>query len=248
MNFLCKISLNPNLNRSYQINLPPSFLQEITENLRDIPLFFKIQSVECPEVFFFGSVLEFTCEENFLEVPYFVSEQVGICENDILQVKLIKNVLKAKYIKLEPQSETFFQIKDYEKLLENHLSYYSILYKNQFVFLELKENQIEVLKVSEIEPDWDNINYTDFNTDNQDCFNILNTDVNTDIYNRFAVERYKKDKEIQEQELKLMKDNDFNALKCGQRLSYSNCTSDLTIENIRMKRIQKFNLLKKNES
>jgi hypothetical protein len=76
--------------------------------------------------------------------------------------------------------------------------------------------------------------------------------VNTDIYDRFAVERYEKlqeekkeQKRLQEEREKekkerfLMKENDVNATYRGIRLG-SSSSSSLSIEDIRRLRLKRF--------
>ena len=49
-------------------------------------------------------------EKDLIEIPSWLADQLGIVGNQILQVKLINNVPKGKYIKLRPETEDFFEI------------------------------------------------------------------------------------------------------------------------------------------
>ena len=120
---------------------------------------------------------------------------------------------------------------------------------------------IVFFKKIEIEPDTDELNFADYNlSGNQNCFLLIDQDINTDIYDRFAVERYeqlqdakKKQKEQLEErnreqtERVLMKQNDINATYRGNRLgSSASSSSTFSNEDIRQLRLKK--LMKKDSS
>lgn len=247
-NYILKISYDVSLNKCNHINLPSSILEIIeggTEEL-SFPLCFKVTE-ESSSISFFCSVNEFSADEDTIEVPYLLADHLGLQDLHVVQLKCLRNLQKAHYVEFEPQSESFFKLKDYESLLENRLSKYQILYLNQFLFIHTEDDNVEFLKIRSIRPDWDNVNYAEFDTDNQDCYQIINIDINVDIYNKFAVERYYKDQKSQKRELAEMKKNDYNILKYGNKLSYSplDCQKNLSLEEIRTKRL--LALKKKNE-
>ena len=261
-----QISHDPKLNQGNSVILPESILHQLIEQNKTLPCFFKITSTfTSSSIIFYTSCLEFTALEESIEIPYVMASTLGIEHNLVVNVHYIENIMPCKYLKIEPQSENFFSIPEYVDVLQAELSqYYSVLYRNQVFHIQYQDT-LYFLKVLEIEPDTDELNFADYNlSGNQNCFLLINQDVNTDIYDRFAVERYeklqdakKKQKELLEErdreqkERILMKQNDINATFRGVRLgssssSASSSSSLLSNEDIRQLRLK--NLMKKKKS
>lgn len=239
---LANISYEANLNQSHQINLPEEFLKEIIENQTSHPFIFEIKTQFKK---FYSSVLQFSADENTIEIPYLIANQFGIEENDILEIKFLSKVLFCKDLHIEPLTEIFFQLEKPDEFLEKKLSKFSLLYLNQ-IFYVTDDNDITYpIKVNKIEPDFDTINFSDFNEDNQSCFIITNQDVNLFILNQFEIDRYYEEKRkkrhemlVQEAEIKKMKKEDFNILKLGVKLGGTRQIK--SIDDIRQARIEKY--------
>jgi hypothetical protein len=222
------------------IDLPSSILERLTNENKEFPCFFRLLT-ECGIQTNVG-VREFTSNNDEFVISYTVAETLCLTENQIVDFDLLEKVLKGKFIKLEPLEKQFFEIPDYEDLLEEKLSKYPILSQNQIISLTIF-NTVYTFKVLVVEHDWDGI---DLETDNfeLDCVNIINTDIEVDIYNRFMEEEYyeriKRDvleKENEKKELEHMMLEDVNILKIGQRLGGR---TTLTPEEMRRARLAKF--------
>jgi len=257
-----QISHDPRLNKVNSVILPESILHNLIEQNKSLPCFFKItSSFTSSSIIFYTGCLEFTASsEEIIEIPYVMASTLGIEQNLVVNVHYIENIMPCKYLKIEPQSEDFFSIPDYVDVLQSELSHYSVLYRNQVFHIQYQDT-LYFLKVLEIEPDMDELNFADYNlSGNQNCFLLIDQDINTDIYDRFAVERYeqlqnakKKQKEQLEErnreqtERVLMKENDMNATYRGVRLGSSAASSStFSHEDIRQLRLKK--LMKKDSS
>jgi hypothetical protein len=222
------------------IDLPSSILERLTNENKEFPCFFRLLT-ECGIQTNVG-VREFTSNNDEFVISYTVAETLCLTENQIVDFDLLEKVLKGKFIKLEPLEKQFFEIPDYEDLLEEKLSKYPILSQNQIISLNIF-NTVYTFKVLVVEHDWEGI---DLETDNfeLDCINVINTDIEVDIYNRFMEEEYyeriKKDaleKENEKKELEHMMLEDVNILKIGQRLGGG---TRLTPDEMRRARLAKF--------
>jgi ubiquitin fusion degradation protein 1 len=105
------------------VNLPNSILEKLSKNTNLImPYYFEIMtSYECS---YYVGVKEFTSQDSTIEVPTWLAENLG---EDYINIKLIKDIPKAKYIKIKPLSENFFDIPENDLALEKALSNYCIL-------------------------------------------------------------------------------------------------------------------------
>ena len=246
-----RISYDPMLNKGNNVILPESILHSLIEQNKTLPCFFKIISLT--SITFYSGCLQFTASEETLEVPYILASSLGIEQDLVVNVHYIEKIMPCKYLKLEPQTESFFSIPDYVNVLQAELSQYLILSRDQLFHIEYQDT-VFFLKVNEIEPDTEEINFADYNqSGNQNCFLLIDQDVNTDIYDRFAVERYEKlqeekkeqkrlqeEREREKKERCLMKENDVNATYRGIRLGSSSSSSSLSIEDIRRLRLKRF--------
>ena len=127
------------------------------------------------------------------------------------------------------------------------------MYQNQIFYITDENDTTYGIKVLKIEPDFEETNFSDFNTENQSCYSIVNQDINVDIVNKFEIERYyarerqkKKDRVKEEKELKAMRKEDINVNKVGVKLSYQN-EQVKTYEEIRQARLARYALLKKRQ-
>jgi len=237
------ISFDPVLNESHQINLPEEFLKELIDNEKEHPYIFEVKN-EFKS--FYSSVLQFSAEESTIELPYVLSNQFGLENNDIIEIKYLSKVLFCKDLQLEPLTESFFNMENYETFLEIKLSKFSVLYLNQVFYLTDDNEMTYAIKVKKIEPDFELINFSDFTTENQTCYIIINQDVNVDIVNQFQIDRYYEEKRLSRHEMlvrtseqKKMAQEDVNVLKFGQKVG-ENTREITSVEDIRKARLARF--------
>lgn len=233
----CKI--NYEMMEGNVIDLPSSILERLTNENKEFPCFFRLNT-ECGIQTNVG-VREFTSNNDEFVISYTLAETLCLTENQIVDFDLLQKVLKGKFLKLEPLEKKFFEIPDYEDLLEEKLSKYPILSQNQIISLTIF-NTVYTFKVLTVEHDWEGI---DFEKDHfeLDCINVINTDIEVDIYNRFMEEEYyeriKKEaleKENEKKEIEQMMLEDTNILKIGFRLGGG---VTLTPEEMRRARLAK---------
>ena len=192
------ISHDPLLNRGHNVILPEFILNELIDENKRLPCFFQFHTLT--SITFNAACLQFTAEEDHIEIPYIMASTLGLEDSYSVKINYIDDIMNCKFIKIEPQSEQFFKIPDYVDVLQSELSKYHVLSRNQ-TFHITYENEVFFLKVLEIEPDFNEVNFAEFNqTGNQQCFCLIDQDVNTDIYDKFAVERYNKLQEESEAE------------------------------------------------
>lgn len=237
------ISFDPALNESHQINLPEEFLKELIDNEKEHPYIFELKT---EFQMFYSSVLQFSAQESTIELPYVLANQFGLENNDILEINYLSKVLFCKDLQLEPLTESFFNIENYETFLEIKLSRFSVLYLNQIFYLTDDQDNTYAIKVKKIEPDFETINFSDFTTENQTCYIITNQDVNVDIVNQFQIDRYYEEKRIRRHEMlvqasehKKMAQEDINVLKLGRKVG-ENTREMTTMEDIRKARLARF--------
>lgn len=237
------ISFDPALNESHQINLPEEFLKELIDNEKEHPYIFELKT---EFQMFYSSVLQFSAEESTIELPYVLANQFGLENNDILEINYLSKVFFCKDLQLEPLTESFFNIENYETFLEMKLSRFSVLYLNQIFYLTDDQDNTYAIKVKKIEPDFETINFSDFTTENQTCYIITNQDINVDIVNQFQIDRYYEEKRIRRHEMlvqgsehKKMAQEDINVLKLGRKVG-ENTREMTTMEDIRKARLARF--------
>ena len=200
MSFKLLSEKNFNLVEGNYVNLPHMVLEKLNKKGKELPYFFEIKTESLLNSYV--GVREFTSEKDTIEIPYWLLEQLGIDEgNQVLEVKLLENVPKGSYIKLRPESEDFFEIIDYESCLETKLSGFPILYQGQKIEVDVFDKKYLIL-VEEIEHDWNNFDF-EKGTDSLELnvIDVINTDLQVDISNKFLKRKLEEEKKLKEDEL-----------------------------------------------
>lgn len=235
----CRI--NYELMEGNVIDLPSSILERLTNEEKDFPYFFRFITEQ--GIVAYVGVREFTSEHDEFVISCALAESLCLNENQIVDFELLENVLKGKFLKLEPLEKKFFEIPDYENILEEKLSKYPILSQNELITMTIFDETF-TFKVVNVEHDWEGVDIEEGKFE-LDCVNIINTDVEVDVYNRFLEEEYyerlkkaEEEREREEVERSLMNCEDVNILKMGHRLGGRSMTS-MTNEDIRRARLEK---------
>lgn len=225
------------------INLPSSILERLTNEEKEFPYFFRLLTEQ--GIVSYVGVREFTSDNDEFVISYSLADSLCLEENQIVDFDLLENVLKGKFLKLEPIEKSFFDIPNYEDILEEKLSKYPIISQNEIITLTIFDN-VYHFKVLTIEHEWEGVDVEQGNFE-LDCVNIINTDIEVDIYNRFLEEEYYERirqetlaKEREEMERTLMNTEDVNILKIGNRLGGCCSSSPMTIDEIRQARLARF--------
>ena len=207
------------------IYLPPSILELCVEKNKATPFFFSLRSEYYTS---YHGVQEFTSNENEIDIPMNLAKQLNLYENQIVSVKLEWNIPFAKKLVLEPLQKQFFNIENMDEQLEKGLSGISVMYPNQ-TFSMMLDNDIYSFFIKEIAPDWEKVkleNYKDR------CYNIIDVNLEVDLFNSYAIKDYykKKEEEKEEKERIVMNSEDINY---AEKKRYS-------LDEIRKMRLKKF--------
>lgn len=219
MEFKLLSEVNYEIENGNYVNLPHDLLEKLNSASKELPYFFEI----CTQSFLrsYVGVKQFTSDKDTIQLPSWLSNNLGIDGNQIITTKLIENVPKGKYVKLRPESEDFFDIPDYESCLETKLSEFPLLYQGQIIQLDIFDKKYDI-RVEEIDQDWENFNFEKgTNCLELNVIDVINTDINVDINNiflrkkleeqalaeqkRIEEERIRREKEMQERALQKAK-------------------------------------------
>ena len=181
------------LNFSNYVNLPQSILKKITKNDKiKTPYYFKLTSPNGLKTWV--GVNEFTAEENYIVVPHWILDFLGLNGSEKIKVRLIKNIPKGKSATFQPQEKEFFEIPECEGCLETILSNFCILHSNQIIQIEVLNRKYHIL-VTNVEPDWEKIDFDNPPNLDDNIIEIKDIDLTVEINNKFLQEEIK-DKDI----------------------------------------------------
>ena len=269
LNMLSEVS---NIEEGNMVDLPHDFLEKLNEKKLDPPYFFQITTQS--KLKSFVGVRQFTSQKDTIEIPLWLSNQLGIFGNEIINVKLITNIPKGKFIRIRPESEDFFDIPEYESCLETKLSLFPLFYQGMSIEISIMDKKYEIY-VEDVDMNWENFDFSKgTDTLEMNVINVINSDVNVDIRNQFLEKRLKEEARQKELELErqreLIKKREIEIAKQlenakqkelakekknspfigeGRRLNDGNNDSapERSIEEIRLARLKHFKNLKKKE-
>jgi ubiquitin fusion degradation protein 1 len=142
-----------------KIILPESSINSLISNQEDDSLLFPIimhfklinlnKNIET-----YCGVLEFSSDEGSCYLPDWLMKNLQLSIEDIVLIQYA-NLNKGEYVKLQPKTIGFIQIKDVQKLLEQNLKYFATLTQGDIIPIKHNENIYEVL-ILEIRPNNNN--------------------------------------------------------------------------------------------
>lgn len=154
------------------VNLPNSILEKLSKNNNiTMPYYFAIKTSYGTS--HYVGVKEFTATDSTIEVPTWITQNLGV---DFIDIELIKKIHKAKYIKIEPLSKDFFNIPENDLALEKSLSNYCILQADLTIEVVIFDI-IYKIKILEIKDDENT--YVDY-------AQIINVDLDVEFINNFV--------------------------------------------------------------
>lgn len=251
-----------NIEEGNMVDLPHDFLEKLNKKKIDPPYFFQITTQS--KLKSFVGVRQFTSQKDTIEIPLWLSNQLGIFGNQIINVKLIQNIPKGKFIRIRPESEDFFDIPEYESCLETKLSLFPLLYQGMSIEISIMDKKYEIY-VEDVDMDWENFDFSkDTDTLEMNVINVINSDVNVDIKNKFLEKKLKEEarqKELAKQreleiakQLELAKQKELAKSNTpfvgeGRTLNDGNTTTvpERSIEDIRLARLAHFKKLQKKQ-
>ena len=262
MNFKLLSEVNYNIETGNSVNLPHDVLEKLSSESKELPYFFEICTQSSLKSYV--GVREFTADKDTIQIPLWLTNQLGLEGNQIITVTLLENVPKGKYVKLRPETENFFDVPEYESCLETQLSKFPLLYQGQTIDVEIFDKNYSI-KIEEIEHDWEKFDFEKGTSSLElNVIDVINTDINVDINNIFLrkkleeqkrleeikrIERIEKEKQIRERELQTTRvdlplDNSSKSFQGkGNKLSdvSSNNISKVNVREARLKFYQKDN-------
>jgi len=184
---LGKLLVLPYDSYSNYVNLPSNILERISKmKNQHLPYHFELKTSY--DMSIYVGVKEFTAPDDCIEVPTWLATHLA---EDYLMVTFLKNIVKGEYIKIQPQSKTFFDIPESDKILEAALSNYCLLHLNQIIEVKLLDN-VHKIKILECKIKLDD--------PNEELIEITNVDLKVDIDNMFEEEQ-KQEELIKKQEV-----------------------------------------------
>ena len=200
---------------------------------------------------FYSSVIEFTLDEDeIIEMSPYMGLCLGIEEDELIQLNRIRNMMKCKYIEIEPQDERWFDIPDYISILQQEINQFWSLYSGQMIHIFYKD-ELFFLKIIDVKPDEETLNFALYNqSGNMSCYSTIDQDVNTEILNKFLRERLEKEQQLkldrqklqeekQEKQEKKSKMIETKTKAEGRLVNEDVQQERLSIEELREKRLAK---------
>lgn len=234
-NKLLAFSSDKSDNSNY-VNLPESMLTNLVDEKIEQPYYFSITSPLGIKTWV--GVRQFTADDKTINIPRWIMDHLCMFENSqYVTVELEKDIPKGKKAVIEPQQEDFFSIPEYDGCLENILSDFCILHRNQKIEIELLDKKYNLL-IKEVEVDWETVNYDGENTNlilSEGIIDIKNIDLTVDVINKFLKpENNHVDKKIDKKEDEdiITKNDEPKGLKL------SNDTKNLSKEEMRNARLK----------
>jgi len=141
-----------------KIILPESGINTLISNDDDSLLFpiimhFKLINLN-KNIETYCGLLEFSSDEDSCYLPDWLMKHLQLSIEDIVLIQYA-NLNKGEYVKLQPKTIGFIEIKDIQNLLEQNLKYFATLTQGDIIPVKHNENIYEVL-ILEIRPNANN--------------------------------------------------------------------------------------------
>ncbi|EER19967.1 conserved hypothetical protein [Perkinsus marinus ATCC 50983] len=137
------------LEKGNKILLPQSALDQLARLNVSYPMLFQISNLKEPRTTHCG-VLEFTAEEGFCYIPYWMMQNLVLQEGDIVRVKNV-SLPKGRSVKLQPVTKDFLEIHNPRAILENSLRNFAALTAGDNIAIQYNNKTFEI-EVVECKP------------------------------------------------------------------------------------------------
>ncbi|EER13208.1 Ubiquitin fusion degradation protein, putative, partial [Perkinsus marinus ATCC 50983] len=132
-----------------KILLPQSALDQLARLNVSYPMLFQISNLKEPRTTHCG-VLEFTAEEGFCYIPYWMMQNLVLQEGDLVRVKNV-SLPKGRSVKLQPVTKDFLEIHNPRAILENSLRNFAALTAGDNIAIQYNNKTFEI-EVVECKP------------------------------------------------------------------------------------------------
>jgi hypothetical protein len=205
MNFKLLSEVNFDIENGNSVDLPHDVLEKLSSESKDLPYFFELKTQSSLKSYV--GVKEFTADKNTIKIPYWLNQQLGIGDgNQIIEVSLLENVPKGKFIKLRPDTEDFFDIPEYESCLETKLSEFPVLYQGQKIEVKIFDKAY-LITVEDIEQDFEDFDFEKGTSSLElNVINVINTDLEVDINNVFLRKKLEEERERERERIRKLEE------------------------------------------
>ena len=149
-NFSCSSdSIKQELSRGGKILLPSAALEKLSNLNVSYPMLFKLTNGKSKKSTHCG-VLEFTADANQVILPYWMMQNIEICEGEDLKVEYCSLPL-GEFAKFKPVSTSFMSISNPKAVLENCFRGFACLTKGDVVSVYYNSTSYQ-LQVTELKP------------------------------------------------------------------------------------------------
>lgn len=132
-----------------KIYLPPSALDRLARMNVEYPMLFEVTNMALGNKTHCG-VLEFSSDEGFCYMPYWMMQNLGIQERSMITVKNV-SLSKATFVKFRAQSVDFLEVSNPRALLEVALRKFTCLTVGDIIAIPHGRKQF-FLEVREVQP------------------------------------------------------------------------------------------------
>lgn len=222
MNFKLLSEVNFEIENGNSVDLPHDVFEKLSSESKDLPYFFELKTQSSLKSYV--GVKEFTADKNTIKIPYWLNQQLGIGDgNQIIEVSLIENVPKGKFIKLRPDTEDFFDIPEYDSCLETKLSEFPILYQGQKIEVKIFDKAY-LITIEDVEQDFENFDFEKGTSSLElNVINVINTDLEVDIINVFLRKKLEEKRESEGKKIrKLEEERDIEVKRQLQKAKVEN--------------------------
>jgi len=141
----------PELESCGKIILPSSALGNLARLHIDYPMLFSLSNPKNSGKKTHCGVLEFTAEEGFCYVPYWMMQNLLIDEGEYITVASI-NLPKGKYVKMQPLNSSFLDIANPRAVLEICLRNFSCFTKGDIIPIDYNKKTYK-FSIVEVKPE-----------------------------------------------------------------------------------------------
>ncbi|AFZ79441.1 ubiquitin fusion degradation protein, putative [Theileria equi strain WA] len=132
-----------------KILLPQSALNELASRNISWPMMFEIKNPKNGKITH-GGVLEFISEEGCCNIPYWVMQNLGLNEGQVVTIRNV-SLPKALWVKLKPLTEDYWEISNPRAILETSLRNFATLTAGDIIPIHYI-NKVYNIEIVELKP------------------------------------------------------------------------------------------------
>ncbi|KAL4470151.1 hypothetical protein ABPG72_009076 [Tetrahymena utriculariae] len=138
------------LEKGNKILLPPTVLNTLSASNLPYPMIFCVQNTYLNKQTYVG-VLEFIAPEGTCYIPFWMFQMLQCFDGQQIQVTLVTDVKKGKFVKIQPHETAFIDLPDPRAILEKELRNYTVLHQGDTIHIEFMKQQFQI-DILEVKP------------------------------------------------------------------------------------------------